>query len=67
MLSELAIALALVFVIEGVLYALFPAAMQRMLAQVFHPVTAIPARRGTIFRHSRGSFCLVIKKLRINP
>ena len=34
MLSELAIALALVFVIEGVLYALFPAAMQRMLAQI---------------------------------
>ncbi len=34
MLSELAIALALVLVIEGVLYALFPNAMQRMLEQI---------------------------------
>ena len=34
MLSEFAIALALVLVIEGVLYALFPNAMQRMLEQI---------------------------------
>ena len=34
MLSELAVAVALVFVIEGVLYALFPEAMQRMMQQV---------------------------------
>ncbi len=34
MLSEFAIALALVLVIEGVLYALFPDAMQRMLEQI---------------------------------
>jgi len=34
MLSELAIAFALVLVIEGVLYALFPGAMQRMLEQI---------------------------------
>lgn len=34
MLSEIAIALALVLVIEGVLYALFPNAMQRMLVQI---------------------------------
>jgi len=32
--SEIAIALALVLVIEGVLYALFPGFMLRMLAQV---------------------------------
>jgi len=34
MLSELTIAFALVLVIEGVLYALFPNAMQRMLEQI---------------------------------
>jgi len=34
MLSELAVAFALVLVIEGVLYALFPEAMQRMIAQI---------------------------------
>ena len=34
MLSEFAIALALVLVIEGILYALFPDAMQRMLEQI---------------------------------
>ena len=34
MLSEIAVAFALVLVIEGVLYALFPDAMQRMLEQV---------------------------------
>ena len=34
MVSEFAIALALVLVIEGVLYALFPNAMQRMLEQI---------------------------------
>lgn len=34
MISELAIAFALILVIEGVLYALFPAAMQKMLAQM---------------------------------
>jgi hypothetical protein len=32
-LSDLFTALALVLVIEGVLYALFPEAMQRMMAQ----------------------------------
>ena len=34
MLAELAVAFALVFVIEGILYALFPEAMQRMMQQV---------------------------------
>jgi uncharacterized protein YjeT (DUF2065 family) len=34
MLSEIAVAVALIFVIEGILYALFPAAMQRMIAQI---------------------------------
>ena len=34
MLSEIGVAIALVLVIEGVLYALFPNAMQRMLEQV---------------------------------
>ena len=34
MLSEIAVAVALIFVIEGVLYALFPDAMQRMLVQI---------------------------------
>lgn len=34
MLSELFVAFALVLVIEGVLYALFPDAMQRMLEQI---------------------------------
>ena len=34
MLSEFAVAFALVLVIEGVLYALFPDAMQRMLEQI---------------------------------
>lgn len=34
MLSELAIAFALVLVIEGVLYSLFPNAMRRMLEQI---------------------------------
>jgi uncharacterized protein len=32
--SDLGAALALVFVIEGVLYALFPTAMRRMVVQV---------------------------------
>ena len=32
--TEIAIALALILVIEGVLYALFPGFMLRMLAQV---------------------------------
>ena len=34
MLPELAVAFALVLVIEGVLYALFPKAMQNMLEQI---------------------------------
>lgn len=34
MLSEFAVAVALIFVIAGILYALFPTAMQRMLAQI---------------------------------
>jgi uncharacterized protein YjeT (DUF2065 family) len=34
MLSEFLVAIALIFVIEGVLYALFPAAMQKMLQQI---------------------------------
>jgi len=34
MLSELAIAFALILVIEGALYALFPNAMQKMLEQI---------------------------------
>ena len=34
MVSELAVAVALILVIEGVVYALFPGAMQRMLVQI---------------------------------
>lgn len=32
--SELAVALGLIFVIEGVVYSLFPNAIKRMLAQI---------------------------------
>lgn len=32
--SDFVVALGLLFVIEGVIYALFPAAMQRMLADI---------------------------------
>lgn len=39
---DLATAVALVFVIEGVLYALFPEAMKRMMAAVLdQPVTVL--------------------------
>ena len=40
--SDFATAVALVFVIEGILYALFPAGMRRMVAQMaLLPLTAL--------------------------